>query len=287
MSVGRRLAQALCIAMLCVLPAGAAQAEPSALEKLARRDALLGWEAVGRIDMDAGGFCTGVLYAPNLVLTAAHCVYDAQGTPHPAGELRFRAGFAEGAAIAESRVLRVFAHPGYIPSDTVTDTMIRHDAAFLELETPIPAAIAAPFSVATVPEGREVSVLSYAEGRTDVLSWQRRCAVLARVQGLVVTDCDVTFGASGAPVFERSSGRARIVSLISAGATNESGRQVALGIDLPELIAALQAELRAGRAISSAVPETAPKPGASVRRIGTGDGARDIGARFIKVKPVP
>ena len=65
-----------------------------------RPDRLVGWEAVGRVETE-GGFCTGTLIATDIVLTAAHCLFDQNGAPIAAGEMRFRAGYHRGAAIAE------------------------------------------------------------------------------------------------------------------------------------------------------------------------------------------
>jgi protease YdgD len=109
----------------------------------------------------------------------------------------------------------------------------------------------------------------------EALSWQRRCTVPGRQNGLLAFNCGVDFGSSGAPVFGRTQGRARIVSIISAGTRDKTGT-VAFGMDLPVLLADLKAALRSGQGVL-----TAAKAEPRSRRIGPCDGARGIGARFV------
>jgi protease YdgD len=92
----------------------------------------------------------------------------------------------------------------------------------------------------------------------------------------VAFDCDVTFGSSGAPVFQERNGRMRIVSVISAVTDTEEG-PVSLGMDLPAVYGALTAALRAGRGVW-------PEEGGATRRltVGSGSSGEGGGVRFLK-----
>ncbi|MEX5727421.1 protease YdgD [Rhodovulum iodosum] len=245
----------------------------SGLRLLTQRDDLLGWEAVGRVDL-GGGFCTGVLVAPDLVLTAAHCLYDGPRRRDPR-QITFRAGLAGKTAVFDRAVRRAVVDPGYDPVTADGLVRLEHDAALLQLAEAIPAAAAAPFVPGLhVAPGAAVSVVSYAAGREDALAWQPECTVLQRGPLAYAFSCDVTFGASGAPVFESGSGRARIVAIVSGGGKDGDG-QVAYGPRAGPALDRLLAALRAGKGVF-------PKEEFTIRRLpATGDD-RDIGARFVR-----
>jgi protease YdgD len=267
-------------ALVLVLGFPALAQDSSGLDRLDSRDDLRGWEAIGRVDVRDGGFCTGTLIAPDLVLTAAHCVINDDGSPVPAGQITFRAGLANGSAFVEATIAQTVVDESYRKIRPAPMDMVRIDVALLQLAAPVPATTIAPFTVGVPDAGEEVSVVSYADGREDALSLQRVCNVVARHEGLIAVDCDVSYGSSGAPVLDNSGGyRARIVSIISVGSTFD-GKRVAVGMELPSVVDKLKASLRSGKVTSSAVLAKTDT-GSVGKRIPVG-GGNDTGARFVK-----
>ena len=71
------------------------------MQALTTADSARGWDAVGRLDIANRAFCTGALIAPDLVLTAAHCLFSKDtGQAYGPQDFKFLAGWRNGSAIA-------------------------------------------------------------------------------------------------------------------------------------------------------------------------------------------
>lgn len=270
------IARALILALALLGQGAAANADGAGLRRLTDRDDLLGWEAVGRLELNGQGFCTGTLIAPDLVLTAAHCVYDRAHVLRPAEQITFRAGLRDGAAIAERQALQIAAHPGFKPGGRLDADNISHDVALIRLASPIHSQQADAFVLHSGRDyGSDISVTSYGMGRAEAPSRQRHCNLMGEHGDVMMIDCNVTFGSSGAPVFSQVGGRGRILALVSGGGSY-GGRQVAFGMKLPARVAELKAQLRRN-------PVAAPDRRIKRIRVGGGGGASSAGgAKFVR-----
>lgn len=271
----KRLVRLLLLGLLSPLSmATATLAQDSRLVPLTSRAMQIGWEAVGRLEIEKSstlqGLCTGTLIRADLVLTAAHCVTNGGSALAPS-QIVFKAGYLNGGALATSRVAQVAVDKAWTGGETLDTTQVRHDVALLLLADPIPSDIAEPFAVDLPDEGSEVSLMSYGAGREEYLSWQKRCQTAENQDGISFFSCEVEHGSSGAPVFDRSRGRSRIVAIISGQATVDD-QPYSVGMQLPERVAELKTQLRVDQGLTV---------GQGARKISVGDRSGG-GAKFVK-----
>lgn len=168
--------------------------------------------AVGRFGQ--AGFkrmevCTATLIAPDLALTAAHCVSSSGKSDRV-----FVAGWDRGSYAAFSKSALEIRHPDF---GIQTENIATADIALVALETPIadpaPLPLAAPGSGL---EAGEVALLGYHRNTPHLLSGDLACPARPFENGLIRVDCPVVGGNSGGPVLRKTAPGWEIIGVVSA-----------------------------------------------------------------------
>ncbi|MGZ8915237.1 MAG: trypsin-like serine peptidase [Methylobacter sp.] len=186
------------------------------------------WLAIGRVNRTSGGFCTGTLVAPDLVLTAQHCLVNHHTGRRVAPDtVHFLAGYRRGEWLSHG-VGRAFLLPD---SSANGPPALADDWVLVILEkalnvTPIPVIAISQGQAA----GARLARAGYARNRPHLLSLHERCAILGRGDNVLVHDCDATYGDSGSPLLMDSDGDPFIVGM-TTGTTKLQGKDVGIAID--------------------------------------------------------
>ncbi len=205
---------ALAAALLCA--AAAAHAEPRRFMDDAEAAA---WRAVGRLNAAGMQFCTAVLIAPTLVLTADHCLANGRtGAAFRIQALKFVAGYRKG-GFAALRGVRRAARLGFGEGS---------DLALLELAEPIDPGDIAPIPVAP-PQRAAAVIVSYGWDRAHAPSIERDCPATPAGPALLALGCPAVKGMSGAPVMVETADGPAVMGLVSHA--DDAGRSYAVAAD--------------------------------------------------------
>lgn len=218
-----RMAKLLCtVLLLCLLISAnsfARAAEPDV-------------RGVGLIDLASAGGCTGTLIAPDLVLTAAHCLQSrVDGVLVSAHQLRFSPATVTGLPGQAFTGKRITVHPVFdLPGLSDRRRLLR-DIGLLHLETEVPANLATPINTGERQKNGSAGFLISFRGRSGGPARQRTCPFLSTDAGLIELGCDIRSGESGAPVLMVRDNQLTIVAVVSSRSHN-GAQPVGLAVDL-------------------------------------------------------
>lgn len=242
-----RLKRFLAVAILAAGPLAAVPA-PAEGRVLMSAEAQGRFAAVGRLNIGGQGSCTATLIAPDIALTAAHCLVNARtGRVWRAERLHFLPGYRMGAYAAHLRGVALALPEGYLAAGK--DARLPLDIALVRLAPPAPHGLR-PLPVADAAAvGTAAAAISYGRDRAEAPSLETGCAVRARRGPLIRTTCEATPGVSGAPLLREGGAGPEVIGVIAAGSGMRPplmrGEAVAVATDA------------AFRALRDALPEAA------------------------------
>jgi protease YdgD len=198
------------------------------------------WLAIGQITYGGavgGAICTGTLVAPDLVLTAGHCV-SRNGELVPPGQVQFAAGWRAGKSAAiryGDEIIQEAPSLGKLRA-------LSQDVALIVLDMPIDADVVQPLAMAApnVLTDR-YSLIGYRRDLPEVIRRNDACDLASTQGAVLLLRCKVVSGNSGAPVLMQRDGEWQIAAVMAAqgrGAGVVASYAVIPGEDLRARIAA-------------------------------------------------
>ena len=167
------------------------------------------WRGVVRVQTDVGVQCTGALVGPNLVVTAAHCLFGRNtGRVVRPGSVHVLTSYAHGDYAGHARAVALEIGTGFalgVDGQRLPASPVDGDWAMLTLDAPLgtPDRVL-PLARALPPAGSPVMLGGYEQDRAQIMVADLDCRMLGLVRAgdalLLHHSCAATRGASGAPL---------------------------------------------------------------------------------------
>lgn len=175
------------------------------------------WPAVGLLRFASGGTCSGTLVAPDLVLTAAHCLYTDNGAWDDPETFTSALGTAGIAGASQAPDFNVHLHAD-------TSVIDAEDWALLTLAAPLgtreDALAVRPVGTRELEQAAAghwlpVAMAGYREGGPLLVQYD--CPIAPPgPDGTMGHRCDTLEGDSGGPLLVQDQGRWQVIGVVSA-----------------------------------------------------------------------
>ncbi|WP_374367561.1 serine protease [Dongia sp.] len=193
--------------------------------------------AIGQLSILQGGGrpCTAVLVASDLIVTAAHCLYQ-EGRAAPPTSVVFHPNFGAQPELGQYRGATIRAIGSVVRQGRITKgSEVAADWVLLSIDPPVRAIEPVPVARLTTQQildqlanGADLFTAGYGYGATKVLRPHGKCRIVsprenkaAQFPSMLVTDCIIRIGDSGGPIaLLDKSGRPSLIGIFSGFGVN-------------------------------------------------------------------
>ena len=201
--------------------------------------------AIGRVNRQRGGFCSGTLIFPDKVLTTARCLWDARLRRWTStADLHFLAGYHLGTHLAHRRVKAIELSANIEVTARGIPFKGANDWAILILSQPIePESAIRPIEVARFEDWPQPNMMGplvragYGPHRPHALESAKCKAVTLINPTVLLHDCGATVAESGFPILVETAEGWRVLGLQMASAKKTEGSR---GLGMALLVTAME-----------------------------------------------
>lgn len=197
--------------------------------------------AIGRLNIQGGSFCSAVLIAPAEILTAAHCIWDhTRATFFEADRLHFVPGYRRGRYLGHARGKAIETASGINFDPSGKPENLTQDWAVITLDLNLfhgsgiqPIALAGRQSLSRLDGNADLVRVGYGLDRPHLPVRVSPCRMRALIEQnkLLIHDCDVTKGDSGSPIMVKYDDKLLVIGVHSA-IGNMGGEQVGIAVTI-------------------------------------------------------